>query len=521
MKKTAGMGRTVGCALVWFAATTAGLGAPPVETRPAASGALAPEPRPLAAVFDVARPRQSDLVLLANGDQVAGTLLNETLSLATAIGRLELDTRVVAGVELSDGGGSLDSLVTVNNNRLSGFLEDSVFVLERPAHGRVEVRRERVVKVVFQVREGELRGMPQGRWIRLRNGDWLSGQLLADPLPLLTEHTQVPVSLKDAASLAFAPGKRPLAAITLRNGQTLRGTLEGEDLPVQLDFGPKILLHQSRIDVIADERAAAAPPPGRAPPANAAAAGESRTPSFGQTNVAGMVWIPPGQFVMGSPNDEVGRDQDEGPETKVKITQGFWMGKCEVTQAEYKAVMGSNPSIFTGDTNRPVEKVSWQEAMDYCARLTQRAQAAGQLPEGWLYRLPTEAEWEYACRAGASTRFCYGDDTHYTQLGEYAWFMDNSDAETHPVGKKRPNAWGLHDMHGNVWEWCLSRWESSLPGGSITDLVVRAEGGLRVARGGSWLYDGRACRSANRDEYSPSNRCSDVGFRVVLAPAGP
>jgi formylglycine-generating enzyme required for sulfatase activity len=378
-----------------------------------------------------------------------------------------------------------------------------------------------VLKVVLRVREAERRGMPQGRWIRLRNGDWLSGQLLADPLPLLTEHTQVPVNLKEAVSLAFTPGKRPLTAIVLRNGQTLQGTLELEDLPVQLDLGLKILLHQSRIDVIQDDRAAGAAPPGAAPPVNVAAAAGNRAVGSSQTNLEGMVWIAAGQFVMGSPNDEVGRDQDEGPETKVTITRGFWMGKCEVTQAEYKAVMGANPSTFTGDTNRPVEKVSWQEAMDYCARLTQRAQAAGQLPEGYVYRLPTEAEWEYACRAGTNTRFCYGDDTHYAQLGEYAWFMDNSDAGTHPVGSKRPNAWGLHDMHGNVWEWCLSRWGSFLPGGSITNLAARAEGGLRVARGGSWLYDGRACRSANRDDYSPLNRCSDVGFRVVLAPAGP
>ena len=521
MKKPAGIGMTVGWGLACFAAMATGLGAPPVETGPAPSGPLGPAPRPLAAVFNVERPRQSDLVLLANGDQLAGTLLNETLSLATAVGRLKLDTRAVAGVELDEGTRGLDSVVTVNSNRLSGFVEDPVFTLERPAGGRVEVRREKALKLIWRVREAELRGMPPGRSIRLRNGDWLSGQLLADQLPLLTGQARVPVSLEDAASLAFTPGKPLPAAITLRNGQTLRGTLELEDLPVQLDFGLKIFLHQSRIDVIADDRAAGSAQPGAPPPPNAATAASSPPPGPSQTNLAGMVWIPPGQFVMGSPNDEVGRDQDEGPETKVTITRGFWMGKCELTQAEYKAVLGANPSIFTGDTNRPVEKVSWQEAMDYCTRLTEQAQAAGQLPTGYLYRLPTEAEWEYACRAGTSTRFCYGDDTHYTQLGEYAWFVDNSDAGTHPVGTKRPNAWGLHDMHGNVWEWCLSRWEGALPGGSITNVVVRAEGGLRVARGGSWLYDGRACRSANRDEYSPLNRCSDVGFRVVLAPAGP
>jgi formylglycine-generating enzyme required for sulfatase activity len=224
---------------------------------------------------------------------------------------------------------------------------------------------------------------------------------------------------------------------------------------------------------------------------------------------------------MGSPTDEAGRDPDESPQTRVPIGPGFWIAKFEVTQAEYQKVMGSNPSTTLDDPARPVEKVTWHEALEYCRKLTELEEAQARLPKGYAYRLPTEAEWEYACRAGTATRFSYGEDRNETQLGEYGWFIHNSDATTHRVGEKRPNPWGLHDMHGNVWEWCLDRWEGKYPGGTITNALKYGEGNLRVARGGSWLYEAKACRSANRDDYNPGNRCSDLGFRVVLAPVAP
>jgi eukaryotic-like serine/threonine-protein kinase len=172
-----------------------------------------------------------------------------------------------------------------------------------------------------------------------------------------------------------------------------------------------------------------------------------------------MVWIPPGTFLIGSPEDEVDRSENEGPQTQVTLTQGFWMGKHEVTQGEYLAVVGSNPSYFNGvqgetdygtDLNRPVESVSWDDAVAYCAALTARERAAGRAPMSYAYRLPTEAEWEYACRAGTTTRFSYGDDPGYTHLRDYAWYEGNSERQTHPVGQKLPNPWGLYDMHGNV-----------------------------------------------------------------------
>jgi formylglycine-generating enzyme required for sulfatase activity len=294
-----------------------------------------------------------------------------------------------------------------------------------------------------------------------------------------------------------------------------------EDISIQLDVGPVIVVYRDKIQSIGDEFSPVAATAVALPVSHEA---DAPTPSGriasqpGTTNIEGMVWIPAGEFNMGSPIDEAGRDGDEGPVTRVVIPHGFWMGQCEVTQGEYQAVTGMRPSNARGETNGPVEKVSWYDAMQYCLQRTQQENLAAKLPEGYAYRLPTEAEWEYACRAGSATRYCYGDDKGEFRLGEYAWFVRNGNSMTHPVGSLKPNALGLHDMHGNVWEWCLDRWQSLLPGGSITNLPVAAEGSLRVARGGSWLYEGKSCRSANRDDYGPSNRCSDVGFRVVLAP---
>ena len=229
-----------------------------------------------------------------------------------------------------------------------------------------------------------------------------------------------------------------------------------------------------------------------------------------------LVWIKPGTFTMGSPIIEVDRLLNEGPPTQVKLSQGFWMSKFETNQTEYQSVIGTNPSYDKGDGNLPVEMVSWDDAINYCRKLAERERAVG-LPAGYEYRLPTEAEWEYACRAGTTTRFGYGEDSGYAQLGDYAWYFSNSGNTTHPVGVKKPNAWGLYDMHGNVWEWCLD-WYGDYLGGSMTDLRGSHAASNRVFRGGSWGGNGRGCRSAFRVGSWPGNRGNGIGFRSVLAP---
>ena len=232
-----------------------------------------------------------------------------------------------------------------------------------------------------------------------------------------------------------------------------------------------------------------------------------------------MVFVPPGTFNLGTPTNEVNRQADEGPQTTVTISHGFWMGKYEVTQGEYQAVIGSNPSGFPGDLNRPVESVSWLDATNYCARLTQQELTAGHIPPGSHFRLPTEAELEYAARAGTTTRFSYGDDPNFTNLINHAWYAANSGFGTHPVGQKAPNPWGLFDLEGNVWEWCQD-WYGPYPGGSVTDPQGPASSALdvKVIRGGAWDAFAEDCRSGRRLTEGVSPFITDfiLGFRVVL-----
>jgi formylglycine-generating enzyme required for sulfatase activity len=232
-----------------------------------------------------------------------------------------------------------------------------------------------------------------------------------------------------------------------------------------------------------------------------------------------MVFIPPNTFTMGSPTNELDRATDEGPQTTVILTRGFWIGQYEVTQGEYLSVMGTNPSPFPGDPSRPVTSVSWPDATNYCAKLTQQELAAGRIPAGTQYRLPTEAEWECAARAGTTTRFSYGDDPAYASLGSHAWYASNSGFTPHPVGLKLPNPWGLYDMEGNVVEWCQD-WFGLLSGGIQTDPTGPASSlsGRKVTRGGAFDNTQQSCRSAERSLFNagPFDTDTDLGFRVVL-----
>jgi formylglycine-generating enzyme required for sulfatase activity len=241
-----------------------------------------------------------------------------------------------------------------------------------------------------------------------------------------------------------------------------------------------------------------------------------RAVAMSRTN---MVFVSPGTFTMGSPTNEVDRYYDEGPQMTVTLSQGFWMAIFPVTQQEYQSVMTNNPSHFTGDPNLPVEQVTWSNATNYCANLTRRELASGQIPAGLAYRLPTEAEWEYACRAGTSTRFYYGDDIGYGSLASQVWYLNNSSSHTQPVGQKPPNPWGLYDICGNVWEWCQD-WYGTYPGGSTANPQGPATGEFRVLRGGSWDDPAWNARSACRYGDTPDWISDYYGFRVVLAPCG-
>ena len=209
---------------------------------------------------------------------------------------------------------------------------------------------------------------------------------------------------------------------------------------------------------------------------------------------------------MGSPANETGRYDDEGPVHHVTISKAFYLSKYEVTQKQWNEVMGDNPSHFKGD-DLPVEKVSWDDVQEFIKKLNEKESTD-------KYRLPSEAEWEYAARAGTTTRYSFGDDD--SKLGEYAWYRENSGVKIHPVGKKGANPWGLYDMHGNVWEWVQDEWHNSynsvpLNGSAWED----GSGAFRIVRGGGWYNNAGLCWSAFRNRNDPGNRFNDLGFRLL------
>jgi formylglycine-generating enzyme required for sulfatase activity len=256
-------------------------------------------------------------------------------------------------------------------------------------------------------------------------------------------------------------------------------------------------------------------------------------------------WCPSGDFTMGSPQDEADRHANENT-AEVSLT-GFWLGETEITQGQWNSLMNSHPwrgksNIVAGRLHLKLEvkdgpdhaasyishganqdgTIEPDSATEFCRRLTIRERKAGRLPNGWKYALPTEAQWEYACRAGSTTRFCFGDDEQ--KLSQYAWWgaqYNNGNARPEPypnqVAARRANAWGFHDMHGNVWEWCSDWYVNALPGGRNPHVI--SPGSLHICRGGCWLLNSAGCRSAIRSGGSPDNRNSVTGFRIAAVPA--
>jgi formylglycine-generating enzyme required for sulfatase activity len=257
------------------------------------------------------------------------------------------------------------------------------------------------------------------------------------------------------------------------------------------------------------------------------------------TNTIGMklVLIPAGEFLMGSPGLVRAAYSNQTLQHRVRITRPFYLGVHEVTQGQYRSVTGQSPSKFKGSDDLPVEQVSWNDAVAFCNRLSEQERLApyykvagteailrGEdevtILGGEGYRLPTEAEWEYACRAGSTSRYCYGDDA--ASLGDYAWYFGNSDGGTSPVGQKRPNAFGLYDMHGNVFEWCWDKYDEGYYGRSPDADPAgpsQSRGFVRVIRGGSWSNDANFVLSAYRDGTTPFNQHFKYGFRVARVPS--
>ncbi len=224
-----------------------------------------------------------------------------------------------------------------------------------------------------------------------------------------------------------------------------------------------------------------------------------------------LVKCPAGTFMMGSTEGELARKNDE-KQHNVTLTKPFYIGKFEVTQSQYEAIIGKNPSKFIG-ANNPVEMVSYEESKAFCDKLNTKYLSL--LPKGYKFDLPTEAQWEYACRAGTNTRFNNGTDK---DIDEVAWYDKSASDTTHIVGQKKPNAWGIYDMHGNVCEWCRD-WYGEYPNEDVKDPIGASSGSDRVNRGGGWDDGAYSCRSADRCRDNPSDvRSKRLGFRVAIVP---
>jgi sulfatase modifying factor 1 len=247
-----------------------------------------------------------------------------------------------------------------------------------------------------------------------------------------------------------------------------------------------------------------------------------------------LCWCPPGRFVMGSPAGERGRRADEA-QVEVTLSKGFWTGKWEVTQGQWKQLMGKfpdrppSPEFGEGDTV-PVYWINFDEAERYCAELSRKGHRSGTLPETWEFRLPTEAQWEYACRAGTSSATIFGDSLARHQANFAPEATDHSVGvigASRNAGSYPANPWGIHDMHGNVWEWCRDYYHPRLPGGTDPDLyemkgTPNRDGTYsRVRRGGAWIEPEWACRSACRLRYESHRRSDHIGFRVVAVERAP
>jgi formylglycine-generating enzyme required for sulfatase activity len=245
------------------------------------------------------------------------------------------------------------------------------------------------------------------------------------------------------------------------------------------------------------------------------ALGQTSTTNVFQELLTSMARIEAGTFLMGSPESDPERGDNEFPQMQITFTNAYWISKYEVTQSEYTAIMGNNPSYFNEGGSLPVENVSWHESVAFCEKLTQKERQSGRLPEEYVYRLPTEAEWEYAARAGSTNRFSYGDDIGYQKSSNYAWTSQNSGNKTHAVGQKTPNSYGIFDMYGNVFEWCADNF-ALYPGGNFINYQGPQSGVDKVYRGGSWGNSPMESRSAARGGIEPSTKLNSFGFRYVI-----
>ena len=420
---------------------------------------------------------------LADGTVITGRTDVKTITIRMPGGNV-LKVPVADLTELSVGPAKPRSRVRAGGATLIGTVTVKEFRIAGPS-GRITVKLSEVSRIRPAVRSvpGKL-----DHWsVELRDGTRLKGMAVRASLRIRTRYGTMVVPPARIQTAAFAAAGKTVR-LQCRNSDRIIGALgPSATISLKTDKGA-VDLSAAKIALLA--------------------ARLTLDLELGKDVTMKFVLIPPGEFLMGSPTAEIDRSEDEGPQRKVTISKAFYIGVTEVTQLQYYRLTRRNPSKFKS-LRSPVECVSWDDAMAFCAALSKKTRLTASLP--------TEAQWEYACRAGAKTRFGFGKADK--DLAAHGWYKANSGAKTHPAGMKKPNAWGLYDMHGNVWEWCRDSYDVNFyASAKNVDPENTAVTNRRAVRGGSWGLTAGECRSADRHWGSATyRRYSGGGFRVVVS----
>ncbi|MBT3784174.1 formylglycine-generating enzyme family protein [bacterium] len=365
--------------------------------------------------------------------------------------------------------------------------------------------------------------------VLLRNGDQKVGKLKNASFSFSTAFGKIQLKLSQLSSLHIHQDSTKKDRAVMKNSDSISGNFDGFKLELVTESGNILAIGQAQVESISFHI------PKEKFASNAKSHTKSKIKPGAESGFDGIqfVFIPPGEFSMGSTRREIGHHGDEGPIRKVEISRGFWLSKFEVTQAQWKSVVLANPSRFMNCPECPVEQVSWNDAWQFVDILNNKngclksltAEQGGidsirgaldkteleGIPSG-CYRLPTEAEWEYAARADTNTAYSF-DST--SRVNDHAWQVTNARGRTYPVGQKKPNPWGLHDIYGNVWEWVYDRYADSYSGAKTENPKGPLHGQHRVGRGGGFNLTGGFCRSASRHWSAPDVRYCYIGFRLL------
>jgi len=466
-------------------------------------------------VLELQRSTKEDILFLKNGDKLTGTVLNPSLEIRTSYADLSFDTRLIAGITL-EAEAYMERIYTVNQNLFSGFMSDPAIEFKLSSGSEVTIRKEKIAKIIFRVREKELRGIPRSDVLFLTNGDIFTGKVTDKTLQVKTTYADIPVKVDNIQHIAFIAGENVLTRIILNNNDQVQGILQNDDINIELDAGPPITVYKDRIKEINMRM-------GYDEPIEVSGMGVSDL-AFAPEEAASedMVLIPAGEFIMGS-NDG---DDDEKPVHRLYL-DAYYIDKYEVTNAQFCKFLNEKGNQKEGGTTwldigssgclidyisgqyhpkpgyegHPVVMVSWYGARAYAK---------------WAdKRLPTEAEWEKAARGSlVGKKYPWGDSIDFSRAN-----YDKNMGRSTPVGSYPANGYGLYDMAGNVWEW-VSDWYDENYYSRSPDKNPRGPDNpySRDTRGGGWGSSAWSLRCANRSFYPPRDVSNTLGFRCAKPP---